>query len=292
MALRFRTRTASMPCSGRAACLILAIAALHAGWLVSPGRMLAQEGAAAAPVVQPAGPPSAPQQPVADPLRSGRVAKLIERFTYAAIIGVLLLCGMGLPLPEEAPILTSAVLAHAGHLDPWWALGACLFGVMVGDSVMFFLGRRWGTHVLDHRLPRRLLTVEHREKIAAYFQRYGAWIIFAARFLPGIRAPLFLTAGTMRVPFWLFFLMNGMAALLSIPLSFWLAYVFTDKLQEVLHQRDTVQYWALGVIAAGVLVSWLVHRLIVRRRNRSAGSSGAASLTAGKQTGDKVVVRR
>jgi membrane protein DedA with SNARE-associated domain len=281
-----------MPCSGRAACLILAIAALHAGWLFSPVRTLAQEAAEAAPAVQPAGPAAAPQEPAADTLRSGRVARLIERFTYAAIIGVLLLCGMGLPLPEEAPILTSAVLAHAGHLDPWWALGACLFGVMLGDSVMFFLGRRWGTHVLDHRLPRRLLTVEHRERIAAYFQRYGAWIIFAARFLPGIRAPLFLTAGTMRVPFWLFFLMNGMAALLSIPLSFWLAYVFTDKLQEVLHQRDTVQYWALGVIAVGVVVSWLVHRAIVRRRSQTAGSSEPPSATSGKPMADKVVARR
>jgi membrane protein DedA with SNARE-associated domain len=83
--------------------------------------------------------------------------------------------------------------------------------------------------------------------------------------------------------------MNGMAALLSIPLSFWLAYVFTDKLQEVLHQRDTVQYWALGVIAAGVLVSWLVHRMIVRRR--SAGSSGASSSATGTQPADTVVVR-
>jgi membrane protein DedA with SNARE-associated domain len=96
----------------------------------------------------------------------------------------------------------------------------------------------------------------------------------------------------MRVPFWLFFLMNGMAALLSIPLSFWLAYVFTDKLQEVLHQRDTVQYWALGVIAVGVVVSWLVHRAIVRRRSQTAGSSEPPSATSGKPMADKVVARR
>src|SRR5690606_15676325 len=66
-------------------------------------------------------------------LSDGRVGKFIERFTYLAIVGVLLLCGMGLPLPEEVPILTSGVLASTGHLSPWPALSAVMFGVMLGD---------------------------------------------------------------------------------------------------------------------------------------------------------------
>lgn len=203
-----------------------------------------------------------------------RVAALIERFTYAAIIAVLLLCGMGLPLPEEVPILTSAILSQAGHLRPWWALGACMFGVMLGDSIMFLLGQRWGPHVLEHRLSRKLLTAERQAKIGTYFDRYGAWIIFAARFLPGIRAPLFLTAGSMRVSFWTFFAMDGAAALVSIPASFWIAYYFTDKLEELLNLRERVHYWALVMLALGLL-GWLVlHRLWNRwraaARNRAA----------------------
>ncbi|MBL8851598.1 MAG: DedA family protein, partial [Planctomycetaceae bacterium] len=149
---------------------------------------------AVAPVVEPA-----PERNAAAELENSRVGQLIERFTYVAIIGVLLLCGLGVPLPEEVPILTSAILSQSGHLQPWWALGACMFGVMIGDSVMFFLGRRWGNHLLDHRLSRKLLTVERQQAIARYYEKYGARIIFGARFLPGIRAALFLSAGTMRV---------------------------------------------------------------------------------------------
>src|SRR5690606_4047889 len=107
-----------------------------------------------------------------------------------------------------------------GHLSPWPALSAVMFGVMLGDSVMFLLGQRWGNHVFEHRMARKLVTPERHRKIVEYFGRYGAWIIFAARFLPGLRAPLFLTAGSMKVPFWVFFLMDGAAALLSIPISF------------------------------------------------------------------------
>lgn len=193
-------------------------------------------------------------------LMQGELAEVIERFTYAAIIGVLLLCGMGLPLPEEVPILTSAILAASGTLNPWYALTALMFGVMAGDSVMFWLGNRWGSRVFEHRLTRRMLTPERNEKIAGYFAKYGAWIIFVARFLPGLRAPLFLTSGSMKVKFWVFFAMDGAAALLSIPTSFWLAYYFTDQLEKVLKVRDTVQYWAFGAAIVFVVGGLLVKR--------------------------------
>ena len=233
----------------------------------------------------------APQPPVddgdenarlVDEIGSSRVAKLIRRFTYAAIILVLFLCGMGLPLPEEIPILTSAVLAQAGHLDPWWALSACMFGVMSGDTIMYYLGRRWGTHLLDHRLSRKLLTPIRQRKIQRYFARHGARIIFAARFLPGIRAPIFLSAGTMGVSFWLFLAMDGGAAVLSIPLSFWLAYIFTDKLQQMLDVQHSVQTWLLVALAAGLIVWIIVHWRRARRKNGAA--SPADSCLAADRT--------
>jgi len=222
---------------------------------------------AQSPAATPAEPASVAESPrdVAAELENSRVGQFIERFTYAAIVSVLLLCGLGLPLPEEVPILTSAILSQTGHLRPWWALGACMFGVMVGDSIMYFLGRRWGTHVLDHRLSRKLLTVERQRAIETYFARFGAGIIFGARFLPGIRAALFLSAGTMRVPFWTFLAMDGAAALLSVPASFWLAYLFTDKLRDLLNLREHVHFWAMGLLAAGLLIWIVVHRFWMKR---------------------------
>jgi membrane protein DedA with SNARE-associated domain len=242
-------------------------------------------GIAAAPSPPPvpaasAPPLSAAARPAADSmaerLSEGEMGQLITRFTYIAIVGVLLLCGMGLPLPEEVPILTSGVLARLGHLSPWPALMAVLFGVMAGDSVMFLLGRRWGVHLLEHRLSRMLLTRERQAKIAVYFQKYGAWIIFVARFLPGLRAPLFLTAGSLKVSFLTFFAMDGLAALLSIPLSFWVAYFFTDRLQEVLALSHTALYWLLGVLVVGVIVGHIVwDRWRARRRSLLASAATA-----------------
>lgn len=221
--------------------------------------------------------PPPPERPdrLADELTRGRVGRLIRRFSYAAIVTVLLLCGLGLPLPEEVPILTSGVLAQMGHMQPWPALSALMVGVMLGDSAMFLLGKRWGGHLFEHKLARRLLTRERQAQIAAYFARYGALVIFVARFLPGLRAPLFLTAGSMQVRFLTFFTMDGLAALLSIPLSFWVAYYFTDRLTEVLELSHSVLYWGL----AGVILLLLIGHVVWDRwrsaRKRRAAESAA-----------------
>lgn len=202
----------------------------------------------------------------ADELLDGRLAKFIEEFKYVAIIGVLLLCGFGLPLPEEVPILTSAILANLGMLDPWWAVAALVVGVMGGDSIMFMLGRHWGSHVLEHPFAARLLTAERRSRIAELFAKYGAWIIFAARFMPGLRAPLFLTSGTMKVRFVVFVLMDGAAMLISVPTSFALAYYFTDKLDQVLAVKEQVQWWAFGGLIVFLLVGAVVKKFLLKAK--------------------------
>ena len=265
---RFRLRLAGWMMAGLLAACVL--------WLGS-ATSFAQPDAAAEPTAvsddSPTNKLSPPEKSKRDELLDSNVGKAIERFSYAAIIVVLVLCGLGLPLPEEVPILTSAILAASGTLQPWWALGALLVGIMLGDSVIYWLGRRWGTHVLEHRLAKRMLTPERRDKIAGYFDKYGAWIIFIGRFLPGLRAPLFLTAGTMRVSFWTFCAMNGAAALISVPTSFGLAYYFTNQLEKALAVRDSVQYWAFGGLAVLVIGGLLVKRWWTRREVSNASPS-------------------
>lgn len=200
------------------------------------------------------------QDSKADELIGGNLGYAIKHFKYLAIVGVLLACGMGLPLPEEVPILTSAVLARLGVLDPWYAIAALVVGVMLGDSVMFLMGCRWGPKLLEHRFAQRMLPIERREKILHYFAKYGAWIIFAARFMPGLRAPLFLTSGTMGVRFWVFFGMDGAAMLVSVPTSFAVAYYFTDQLEQALEAKEHVQHYAFGALAVFVIGGLLIKK--------------------------------
>src|SRR5918995_4459302 len=112
-------------------------------------------------------------------LRSpGLVADLIERFTYAAIFLVLFVAGLGVPIPEEAPILAAGVLASQEVIRWWLALVVCFVGVMSGDIALYWIGHHWGEHIMDWRLTRLVLTPDRERMVVAAYRRHGVKIVF------------------------------------------------------------------------------------------------------------------
>ena len=65
---------------------------------------------------------------------------LIAQTGYFGIFLVLVLGGLGLPVPEEAPIIVAAILSRKGTMHWIPALGSCFAGVLVGDFIVYFLG--------------------------------------------------------------------------------------------------------------------------------------------------------
>ena len=72
--------------------------------------------------------------------------ELLARFTYGGILAGLLLGSLGLPIPEEVPILAAGVLSHEGLARWWLALPVCLLGVLSGDVVLYW-AERWAALV-------------------------------------------------------------------------------------------------------------------------------------------------
>ena len=112
---------------------------------------------------------------------------LIGQLGYLGIILILILGGLGLPIPEEAPIILAAVLSKNGQLHWLLALASCLAGVLLGDLVVYFLGFFYGEKVLSLPLTRRLLTRQRETQIKGYFHRHGYKILVSGRFVPGFR---------------------------------------------------------------------------------------------------------
>ena len=87
----------------------------------------------------------------------GLTEQLIGQLGYLGITLILILGGLGLPIPEEAPIILAAVLSRNGQMSVPLALASCLAGVLLGDLVVYFLGFFYGEKVLSLPLTRRLL---------------------------------------------------------------------------------------------------------------------------------------
>ncbi len=193
--------------------------------------------------------------------------RFIENFAYLGLFLVLFAAGMGLPIPEEGPVAAAGALAHGGVIRWWIALPVCLVGVLSGDVVLYWVGRHWGERILEWRVVRRVLSPEREARLKTGYHRHGVKILFTARHVVGLRAAAFLTAGIARVPFWRFISVDTVAALVGVPVSFSIAFLFADQLEQVMADVRRVERW-LVLYALVALAAWLVY--LAWRQNRRA----------------------
>jgi membrane protein DedA with SNARE-associated domain len=188
--------------------------------------------------------------------------QLIAHLGYIGIALILILGGLGLPIPEEAPVILAAVLSRNGKMLAPLAFATCLAGVLLGDFVVYFLGYWHGERVLSLRLTRRLLTRGREAQIKGYFHRHGIKILILGRFAVGFRTAAYLTAGILKLPPWKLFFTDLVAASLSTSLMFGLAYVFAHKIQSGI--REFQEY--LTVVIAVAVAAWLGYRFYNGRK--------------------------
>ena len=137
---------------------------------------------------------------------------------YAVIFGILIACGLGFPLPEDIPLIAAGYLVWDETLDWLPAILVTLCGVMAGDTILFLLGRKLGLKILEQERLQTLFKPEKVRRTRAYFRKYGEKIVFFARFVAGFGAAAFFMSGAMKMPYRRFIFLDGMAALISVPI--------------------------------------------------------------------------
>ncbi len=202
-----------------------------------------------------------------------RLTSLFAENGYAAVLIALLLSGVGLPLPEDISLVAGGIMAGLGYANVHVMFGVGMAGVLAGDSAMFMLGHHFGGHILKWRLFKWLLPPKRYAKVQQNFERYGNRLMFLARFLPGLRAATFITAGaTHRVSFWRFLLLDGLAAVISVPIWVYLGYLGAYNhawLVTWMHRGRNGLLLLSVVLLSGVLIWWWLRR---RRRSQRASS--------------------
>ncbi|MCI0343240.1 MAG: DedA family protein [Planctomycetales bacterium] len=183
---------------------------------------------------------------------------------YLTYFGVLVACGLGLPIPEEVTLIGAGYASYLGKTDVLLSIAVCSAGILAGDTCLFVLGRLFGLP-LTRRWPfRRHLTPERIERLRAAYARYGARLIFLVRVVPVVRAVAHFTAGTLRFRYGTFAAMDGLGIVLTVPVSVWLAYTFGSQIDDVTRWIQRGNLTVTAVAALALLVLWLWHRRGVR----------------------------
>jgi membrane protein DedA with SNARE-associated domain len=190
---------------------------------------------------------------------------------YFVIFGILMGCGVGLPLPEDIILLTAGLLAYYGLTNVWLTMAVGLLGVTLGDTLIFWLGSHYGRRLTKKWFFHKLLPDDRLLAVSRRFKRRGNRLIFAARFMPGLRAPIFFSAGTLHLPYRVFLFYDGMAALVSVPLIIGAVYYFGDNLDQVVQAIQKFEHGIVLVIAALMMImfgKWYVTHRKLRREEQ------------------------
>ncbi|WP_274584928.1 DedA family protein [Neisseria leonii] len=190
------------------------------------------------------------------------------QYGYAAVFSVLLACGFGIPIPEDITLVAGGIISGLGYADVHMMVVVGMLGVLVGDGLMFTAGRVFGHKILNVRLIARVMTPKRYAQVQEKFDKYGNRVLFVARFLPGLRTPIYITAGISRkVSFLQFLLMDGLAALISVPVWVYLGNYGAENREWLMHRVHQFQYGLFALIGIGAAVLiwlWWKKRLRVR----------------------------
>jgi len=194
---------------------------------------------------------------------SASAQEVIQQFTYLGPFLVLLLCGLGLPLPEEVTLIGAGILVSQGRVDFVLISATCSVAILLGDMSPFFLGHHFGESVLRIPLIAKMLHPERFARVEKRFLDHGNWATFLCRFLPGIRIPGYFVAGTVGMKFWRFLVLDSLGVLISVPVSIHIGRLFGDQMDRL---KTTMQSLHLVL---GFLVVALVIVLVVTARKLS-----------------------
>jgi membrane protein DedA with SNARE-associated domain len=188
--------------------------------------------------------------------------------TFASLVAA----GLGFPIPEELPVVGAGIwaglpstVATFGPLR-WLILPLCILGVVISDVLLYGVGRRFGTRLLELRMVRRILPPEKQKEIQGNFHKHGVKVLLFARFLPGIRSPIFIMAGVMRLPLRSFILADGIYAIPGVSLLFFVSWWFGTSFQELVQKFEAgVEGYfkpLLILVALGLVIGYLIYHFL------------------------------
>jgi membrane protein DedA with SNARE-associated domain len=190
------------------------------------------------------------------------VLKWVETFGYPVLFGLLFACGLGLPLPEDIPLIVAGILVGSNRMNLVWASICAWCGIIGGDCVLYYMGHKYGLNITKVPFIGKHVSRERIERAEQLFERYGIWVVAIGRLFAGIRGAMVVAAGTIRFNFIKFVIADGLAALVSGGLFVALGMWFGSNLDTVkakMHEFK-VGLAIFGVVAAIGLVAYIIWR--------------------------------
>ena len=198
---------------------------------------------------------------------------LIEHWGYLAIFVFVVLGNLGVPVPEESILVLAGYLVWQGDLRLPLVLLVGILSAIAGDNLGYWIGRRYGQEAIARYGRWVLLTPARLDATRRFVTRYGAFGVFAARFIAGLRFLAGPLAGSTGLPPLAFVAANALGAVVYVPTmvaaGYGVAYGLGDYLKGFEHVVGRVEHVVLfgAIIGAIALLGWRALRAARDRRD-------------------------
>jgi membrane protein DedA with SNARE-associated domain len=180
-------------------------------------------------------------------------------WAYAAVALIAALDALLPIVPSETAVITAGVVAATGNLELALVVACAAVGAAIGDNTAYAIGRRYGSHVA--RRGRGLAAADKLAWAERRLAERGGELLVVARFVPGGRIAVTLTAGATRFRWRRFVVLDALAALLWATYAALLGYFGGELFKE--------HPWrGLGLALAIALSSVVVVEVVRRLRRR------------------------
>lgn len=166
---------------------------------------------------------------------------------------------LGMFVPGEIALILGGVAASYGHVSIWWVGALGILGAVIGDSIGYFVGDRWGNQILHSTLGRKI-PHEKLDDARAFIKKRGGRSVFIGRFTAALRALVPGLVGMSGVPYRVFLPWNIAGGAIWAAGSVALGYAAGASWELAAHYASIFGATVLALVVAAIAYAWWRHR--------------------------------
>jgi len=184
------------------------------------------------------------------------IVRLVAQYGLALVFANVLLEQVGLPLPAVPTLVIAGALAAQGKLSLMALFAVAFAACVVGDTLWYAAGRRYGRGVMRLLCRISLSPDSCVRQTEVRFSQWGGWTLVFAKFIPGLSMVAPPLAGATRLGWTPFLLWNALGIAIWAGAAIGAGALFEAQIGGLLARLEA--WGALALQAIGALLALYV----------------------------------
>ncbi|MFD1735518.1 DedA family protein [Bacillus salitolerans] len=184
----------------------------------------------------------------------------VNEFGYLALFFILWIGFFGIPVPNEAIVMTTGFFVASGILEPIPALVITYIGVLMSLNTLYVFGRFF-FFPIQNKLLHKPKFKQYIQKATQLIERFGPFALVVSYCFPGVRHFVPFLTGSMKMKFGTFLLYSYSTAAVWTVIFFSCGYFFGQHIDVIL-----THFYSIGLPILGTL--FIIIFLIIRTRRK------------------------